>query len=137
MITTASWVSDLAFDITSDNNHAARLDTTVEGGSLNSGMSPKQMLLGSLCACSGMDVVSLLNKMRVPFTKLIITAAAEQTDEHPKVFKSIEVVYKADVAAEQLAQLEKAVALSQDKYCGVSIMLKKHCEVSYTISLLP
>ena len=56
MKTTATWVSDLAFDVTSDNNHTIRLDTTKESGSINSGMSPKQVLLGALCACSGIDV---------------------------------------------------------------------------------
>ena len=78
MKTTATWVSDLAFDVTSDNNHTIRLDTTKEGGSINSGMSPKQVLLGALCACSGIDVLSIIDKMRVTYSKLYISAMANK-----------------------------------------------------------
>jgi putative redox protein len=136
MKTTAKWINKLAFDATSDNNHTVRLDTTIEGGSLDTGMSPKQMLLASICGCSGMDVVSILEKMKVPYTQLIIEAEAEQTEEHPKVFKYINMLYKADVAAEHADKLNRAVELSQEKYCGVSIMLKKHCTVNYSVELL-
>lgn len=132
----AKWISKLAFDVTSDNNHTARLDTTVEGGSLNSGMSPKQMLLASLCSCSGMDVVSILEKMKVSFSNLIIEAEAEQTTEQPKVFTFVNMVYKANIAATDLDKFKRAVELSHDKYCGVSIMLKKHCAINYTVEII-
>ncbi|MBS1580227.1 MAG: OsmC family protein [Bacteroidetes bacterium] len=136
MKATAKWVSKLAFDVTSDNNHTARLDTTVEGGSLDSGMSPKQMLLASLCSCSGMDVVSILEKMKVSFSNLIIEAEAEQTTEQPKVFTFVNMVYKANIAAIDLDKFKRAVELSHDKYCGVSIMLKKHCAINYTVEII-
>ena len=136
MKATAKWISKLAFDVTSDNNHTARLDTTVEGGSLDSGMSPKQMLLASLCSCSGMDVVSILEKMKVSFSNLIIEAEAEQTTEQPKVFTFVNMVYKANIAAIDLDKFKRAVELSHDKYCGVSIMLKKHCAINYTVEII-
>lgn len=136
MKATAKWISKLAFDVTSDNNHTARLDTTVEGGSLDSGMSPKQMLLASLCSCSGMDVVSILEKMKVSFSNLIIEAEAEQTTEQPKVFTFVNMVYKANIAAIDLDKFKRAVELSHDKYCGVSIMLKKHCAINYTVQII-
>ena len=136
MKATAKWQSALAFDATSDNNHTIRLDTTTEGGGLDSGMSPKQALLAALCACSGMDVVSILTKMRAAYTNLEIEAAAEQTETQPKVFKWIKMCYKADVSKDDADKLQKAVELSHEKYCGISIMLKKHCEISYTIELI-
>ena len=136
MKATASWKSHLAFDATSDNGHTIALDTTIETGSLNSGMSPKQLLLASVCGCSGMDVVDILTKMRIPFTKLEITAEAEQTDSQPKVFKYIQMHYRADVSAENLDKLNRAISLSHEKYCGVSIMLSKHCPITYTAALL-
>jgi len=136
MKTTATWVSDLAFDVTSDNNHTIRLDTTKEGGSINSGMSPKQVLLGALCACSGIDVLSIIDKMRVTYSKLYISAMAEQTAEHPKVFKSIEMLYSIDTKAEDAEKVEKAIHLSHEKYCGISAMLKKHCDITFTIELI-
>jgi putative redox protein len=99
-------------------------------------MSPKKLVLAGLCGCSGMDVVDILNKMKVAFSKVDVSAEAEQTDEHPKVFKSIQMVYRADVVSEDLDKLTRAVKLSQEKYCGVSAMLEKHCVITYTIELI-
>jgi putative redox protein len=132
----ANWKEALAFDVVSDNGHQVRLDTTVENGSLDSGMSPKKLILAGLCGCSGMDVVDILHKMKVAFTKVDVSAEAEQTDEHPKVFTSIQMVYRADVLPEDLDKLTRAVKLSQEKYCGVSAMLEKHCAISYSIELI-
>ncbi len=136
MKTTAKWKSALAFDVMSDNHHSFQLDTTKDSGSLDSGMSPKQALLGALCTCSGMDVVGILEKMKVSFSVLEIEAETEQTETHPKVFKWIKMKYKSNIAKEDIDKLTKAIELSQEKYCGISIMLKKHCAVTYTIELV-
>lgn len=136
MKATAKWVSNLAFDAVSDNDHTVRLDTTVAGGSINSGMSPKQLLLASLCGCSGMDVVSILDKMKVKYSKIEIEAEAEQTDTQPKVFIDVKMMYKADVNIADIDKLKRAVELSHEKYCGVSAMLKKHCDITYKIELI-
>jgi putative redox protein len=135
MKVTTTWKESLAFDANADG-HKVRLDTTKEGGSLDSGMSPKKMLLASLCGCSGMDVVDILNKMKVHFTQLEITAEAEQTDDHPKVFKSIDLVYHCNVDPADEDKLKRAVSLSMEKYCGVSAMLAKHCTINYTTQLI-
>ena len=135
MKVTTTWKEALAFDANADG-HIVRSDTTKEGGGLDSGMSPKKMLLASLCGCSGMDVVDILNKMKVHFTQLEITAEAEQTDEHPKVFKSIDLVYHCNVSTEDEDKLKRAVSLSMDKYCGISAMLAKHCAINYQIELI-
>jgi putative redox protein len=131
-----NWVEALAFDAVSDNGHTVRIDTNIENGSLNSGMSPKKLLLASLCSCSGMDVVDILTKMKLPFTKVDVSAEGEQTEEHPKVFVSINMVYRADVAPENIDKLNRAVSLSHEKYCGVSAMLAKHCSINYTVELI-
>lgn len=132
METTTKWVKALAFDGMA-NEHVVRLDTTVEGGGLDSGMSPKRMLLCSLSACSGMDVITVLDKMKVPYTMLEIVASAEQTEDHPKVFKEILITYKTDAAASYADKVSRAVELSQDKYCGIAAMLRKHCNIKHTI----
>lgn len=136
MRTTTKWIQGLAFDATADTGHTVRIDTTVEGGGLGSGMNPKRMLLGSLCACSGMDVVEILTKMKVVFTKFEIEAEAEQTADHPKVFTHINMVYRLDASADNLDKVKRAVSLSQEKYCGISAMLAKHCPINHTIELL-
>ena len=136
MKTVTKWVDALAFDATADSGHTVRIDTTVEGGGLGSGMNPKKMVLGALSACSGMDVVEVLKKMKVAFSKLEIDAEADQTEEHPKVYKSITMVYRVDAKPEDLDKVKRAVSLSQEKYCGVSAMLAKHCNIDYSIELV-
>lgn len=136
MKTTTKWVDALAFDATADSGHTVRIDTSVEGGGLGSGMNPKKMVLGALSACSGMDVVEVLKKMKVHFSTLEIDAEAEQTEEHPKVYKSINMVYRVDAKPEDLDKVKRAVSLSQEKYCGVSAMLAKHCRIDYNIELI-
>jgi putative redox protein len=136
MKTVTNWVSALAFDATADSNHTVRIDTSVGGGGLGSGMNPKKMVLGALSACSGMDVVEVLKKMKVAFTKLEIVAEADQTEDHPKVYKSIEMIYRVDATADDLDKVKRAVSLSQEKYCGVSAMLAKHCSINYSIELI-
>ena len=71
--------------------------------------------------------------MKVVFTKVDVSAEGAQTEDHPKVFISINMVYRADVSKEDLDKLNRAVALSHEKYCGVSAMLAKHCSIDYTV----
>lgn len=136
MKVTANWVDKLAFDVTSGTGHTVRLDTTEAGGSLDSGMSPKKALLGTLNVCSGMDVAGILKKMRVTFTKLEVISEAEQTDTDPKVFKFIKMIYRSDISNDDIDKLDKAIHLSHEGYCGISAMLKKHCDITYTIELI-
>ncbi|MES2004390.1 MAG: OsmC family protein [Bacteroidota bacterium] len=136
MKTVTKWVDALAFDATADSGHTVRIDTSVEGGGLGSGMNPKKMVLGALSACSGMDVVEILKKMRVPFTKLEIDAEAGQAEEHPKVYTYINLTYKVDAKPEDLDKVTKAVHLSKEKYCGISAMLAKQCEIRFSIELV-
>ncbi len=136
MKTITKWAGALAFDATADTGQTVRIDTTVEGGGSGSGMNPKKMLLGALNGCSGMDVVDMLKKMKVAFTKFEIEAEAEQTEDHPKVFTFIKMTYRIDAKPDDLDKVTRAVTLSQDKYCGVSAMLAKHCAITYTIELI-
>jgi putative redox protein len=80
--------------------------------------------------------VRIDTSVKVGFTILEIEAEAEQTEEHPKVYKSIEMIYKVDAKEEDLDKVKRAVSLSQEKYCGVSAMLAKHCAINYTIQLI-
>ena len=133
MKTITKWVEALAFDATADSGHTVRIDTSVEGGGLGSGMNPKKMLLASLSGCSAMDVVDILTKMKVAFTKLEIEAEAEQTEEHPKVFKEVHVTYKLKTEPANEDKIKKAIDLSLEKYCGVSAMLRKNSPIDYSL----
>ena len=132
---TTKHTQNMAFESTVDN-HVVRMDTTAENGGEDSGPSPKKLLLGTLAVCSGMDVVALLKKMRVEFSDFNIQTNADLTEEHPKVFTTVEMVYVIKVAEEDREKVEKAVHLSQERYCGISAMLKKNSPVEFRIEYL-
>ncbi len=130
MKTISTWKKAQEFESRQENN-TIKLD----GGSAN-GFSPKALLLSGLAACTGIDVADMLEKMRVVFSGLEIEASADQTEEHPRVFKEISLVYHIKTAKENEAKVKKAIDLSLDKYCGVAAMLKKNSVVNYKLVLL-
>jgi putative redox protein len=127
-----NWKGGMAFDA-QINEHHVIMDAHSEFGGQNLGAPPKHFLLSSLSGCTGMEIVSLLNKMHVPFSSFSIDVEAEITDEHPKVYKKIHLIYHIDMDESEHDKMRKAVTLSQDKYCGVSAMLKMVCPVSWEI----
>lgn len=127
MKTTTIWKSGKAFDSFKDNSKIE-----IDGGG---GFNPKALLLSGLAGCSGIDVVEILEKMRVPFADLAIEVETEQTTEPPKVFKDIHINYIITTAEENRDKVKKAVDLSLDKYCGVSAMLQKNSKIDYTITI--
>ena len=129
-----AWKDKMAFDSKIDN-HTIRIDTNGELGD-NTGPSPKKLLLSALAGCTGMDVVSLLKKMRVPFTNLEMDIEADLTDEHPKVYSEIRITYKLFGKDLNQEKVKKAIELSQEKYCGVNAMLRKNSNIKYTIEYI-
>ena len=125
MKTTTKWKTGHAFDSFKDNSKIE-----IDG---RAGFNPKALLLSGLSACSAIDVVDILEKMRIPFADLIVDAEAEQTDEHPRVFKTIHLTYHVKTEEEYRDKIKKAIDLSLDKYCGVAAMLKKNSDILYEI----
>lgn len=112
------------------------MDANPEIGGTQQGPSPKKVLLSTLAGCTGIDVVSLLHKMRVQFSDFEIITDADLTTEHPKVFTHINLTYRIRVAPEDREKVEKAVHLSEEKYCGISAMLKKNSPINVSIDFL-
>jgi len=132
MQSTVTWTSGMAFTA-HQGGHSIPLDAPRASGGMDSGASPKGLLLSGLGGCTGIDVVSILEKMRVPLEGFEVQASAELTEEHPKVFSSIHLRYAfrgKDLVREKL---EKAVILSMDRYCGVSAMLAKAAPITWEI----
>jgi len=116
------------------NGHKLPMDAAVEDAGQDGGSRPKALLLAALSGCSGMDVISILKKMREPCTWFSLKAEADSVEEHPKKFKSIRLVYqfkKSDKLNPD--NVSKACQLSQDKYCGVSAMLKDSAPLAWEI----
>jgi len=129
MKTTTTWKMKHEFESTQDDN-TIKLD-----GNKENGFSPKALLLAGLAGCSGIDVVDILGKMRIEFSDFIIDGEAEQTEDHPKVFKEILITYHIKTAMENEDKVKKAIELSLEKYCGVAAMLKKNSPVNYKLIL--
>lgn len=118
------------------DGHSIFLDAKKENGGEDKGPSPKKLLLSTLAGCTGMDVVSLLHKMRVEFSDFEIITDADLTEEHPKVFTHIDLIYRIRVKAEDHDKVQKAIKLSEEKYCGISAMLKKNSPIHVKIEYL-
>ena len=118
------------------NGHTVVTDTTADGGGNDEGPSPKRLMLASLAGCTGIDVVSILNKMKTPFSDLSIDITASLTDEHPKIYKEVKITYKIKLADADRSKMEKAVKLSEEKYCGVSAMFRAFASVEHEIVYL-
>jgi putative redox protein len=116
------------------NDHEITIDATPEFGGKDLGPSPKGLLLVSLVGCTGLDVVSLLEKMRVTYADLKISAVGHLTDEHPKVYHTIDLTYHIFGDDIDQSKVEKAVNLSKEKYCGGSAMLAKAAKINYQIN---
>jgi putative redox protein len=121
------WKQAHAFESWQDEN-SIKID-----GDRIAGVSPKSLLLSGLAGCSGIDVVDILEKMRVPFSDFSIDVETEQTEDHPRVFKDITITYKMKTAPENEDKVRKAAELSLEKYCGVSAMLKKNSPIHFKI----
>jgi putative redox protein len=105
-------------------------------GKREHGFGAKALVLSAIAACSGIDIVDILGKMRVEFSDFEIETEAEQTEEHPRVFKEIHVTYKLKTAKTNEKKVRKAIELSLDKYCGVSAMLRKNSPIHYKLQVL-
>ncbi len=131
---TTTWVKEMSFDSTLGDYHII-MDSDAKFGGKNKGPNPKPILLASLGGCTGMDVVSLLKKMRIDVDALTITAHAEAAVDHPKIYTRIHLIYEFRGKNLPYDKLKKAVDLSQQRYCSVSAMLKKAANLTYEIKI--
>jgi putative redox protein len=130
------WEGDLRFKGTADSGHSVTMEAALEKGAPTSFASPIEHTLMALCACAGVDVVSILNKMRVPLRGLSISAEAERAESHPRVFTAIRLKFRVEggVPADKL---ERAIKLSEETYCSVSAMLAATATISHEIEISP
>ncbi len=127
-----AWKGDMGFEA-EVNDFKIKLDADETVGGKNQGPRPKALSLVSLGGCTGMDVVSILGKMRVFPEDFEIKVSGELTEEHPKYYNKIHITYIFKGEDLPMAKLEKAVNLSQERYCGVSAMLQKAAEITHEI----
>ncbi len=129
------WQGEMAFEA-DVNGHKIMLDAAPESGGANAGPRPKPLMLVALAGCTGMDVVSILKKMRVEFEGLRVWVEAEQTEEHPKHYSTMKIIYEFKGNDLPMDKLEKAVNLSEERYCGVNAVYKKAMTVTTEIRIV-
>lgn len=130
-----NWLNNMAFEA-EVNGHKLYLDASSENGGKNLGPRPKPLMLLALGGCTGMDVVSILGKMRVEFESLQIIVDGDLTEEHPKKFTKMKIIYRFKGKNLPVDKLEKAVELSKERYCGVSASLKDVIDIEYEIDVI-
>ncbi|MEQ8353042.1 MAG: OsmC family protein [Leptospiraceae bacterium] len=132
MQVTLDYKGKMKMEATNDRGHTMEMDTYETSGGDDSAQTPKEAVLSGLAGCTAMDIVGILRKMRIDVDSMRIEVEADQTDEHPKVFKTIKMKYIFSKGADP-EKIERAVKLSQEQYCGVSAMVKKTADLTYEI----
>ncbi len=130
------WLENMSFE-TEINGHKIIIDADSDVGGEDLGPRPKPFMLAALGGCTGMDVVSILKKMRVDFKSLNVRVEGGLTTEHPRRFYKMHVIYEVEGKDLPLDKIKKAVALSEETYCGVSAVYKEALELTSEIVLIP
>ncbi len=130
-----TWLNEMTFEA-DIYGHKIYLDVAPEKGGNNMGPKPKAFMMVALGGCTGMDVVSVLRKMRVTFDSLEIRIEGNVTEEHPKHFDRMKVIYEFSGKDLEMDKLVKAVELSREKYCGVMANYRESMEIDYEIRIL-
>src|SRR5262245_57348972 len=129
MQATVTYVPDAPFVGKADSGHEARFDWS--GGSM-SAPTPVEMVLMALGACSAIDVVSILAKARTPVEFFRVELSGERAEAHPRVFTKIHMTYVVKGKGIKPAALERAIELSEEKYCSVSAMIRDVARITST-----
>lgn len=126
------WIGDIGFEA-QIRGHKLIMDSTGDYRQQDRGPSPKELLLASICGCSGMDVVAILQKMRVDLASCQVVAKTETSVGYPSIFTEVKLQFRIQSANVKMDQAIKAVTLSMTKYCGVSAMVVNSSPITYEI----
>ena len=128
-------VKGLSFAGLTDSGKWIMMDTKKEAGGIAEGPTPMELVLLSLMACSGMDVVSILEKKKFKISSFEMSEIHERAETYPKVYTKIHMTYKVDGEGIDPEAVKKAVSLSIEKYCSVHAMLKGSVDITYGIEV--
>jgi putative redox protein len=131
----AIWKGGMAFTGVNDEGYLVPMDSSAKVGGQDVGFRPLQLLAVGLAGCTGMDVISILQKKRQEVTGFEVSAEVERSTEHPKVFTKIILTYTVKGKNLDPQAVERAVELSETKYCGAQAMLRKTAEITHKIVL--
>lgn len=130
MHASVEWQGKMGFVGQAEEVTTVALDAPAAVGGEGNGFRPKELLLNGLAGCTAMDVISILRKMKCEPEAFRVEVMATETEEHPKVFTTFHIKYIVKGAV-PVEKLEKAINLSQERYCGVTVMYRSFAEVTH------
>ncbi|MYL18510.1 OsmC family peroxiredoxin [Halobacillus litoralis] len=127
------WNGDMAFSGDTPSGHTVNMDAGEESGGKNGGARPTELLMNAVAGCTGIDIISILKKMRLPIEDFHMDVSGDRAEEHPRKFTTMHIHYdlKGDLPEEKVV---RAIQLSKDKYCSVSHSVSAELTVSYSIN---
>lgn len=130
---TVKWNGDMAFSARTPSGHEVKMDSAEDFGGKNSGARPTELLLNAVAGCTGIDIISILNKMRLNPVSFHMDVEGARADDHPKRFTKIHIHYalEGDLPEDKVV---RAIQLSKDKYCSVAHSLNAEMTASYSIN---
>lgn len=127
------WDGKMAFSSITPSGHEIKMDASEEVGGENLGARPTELLLNAVAGCTGIDMLSILKKMRIEPLHFQMDVKGERADNHPKRFTTISIHYALDGELPE-DKVVRAIQLSKDKYCSVSHSLNATINASYSIN---
>ena len=131
----AIWKGKLSFDGTADTGFLIPLGADPSVGGDNDGFRPLELVLIGLAGCTAMDVISILGKKRQQVTEFQVDAHAERAEDHPKVFTKVTLNYQVSGVDIDKQAVERAIELSETRYCPAQAMLEHSVEIENTYSI--
>ena len=132
----ATLMGGMSFEARTASGHRLVMDSTDVAGGGNMGPSPMDLVLVGLAGCTGMDVISILRKMRQDVTAYEVAARGTQADEHPRVYTSVTVEHTVTGRGLSLDLVRRAVELSETRYCPVGAMLSKTAKITHRVKVM-
>lgn len=133
MKTTINWTEKMAFTSTTPSGHEIVMDAAEEIGGTNSGARPTELLLNAVAGCTGIDIISILHKMRLNPTSFHMDVEGNRAEDHPKRFTEITIHYALEGELSE-DKVIRAIQLSKDKYCSVAHSLNSKVTATYSIN---
>jgi putative redox protein len=129
------WKGRMSFSGSSESGYWVPLGASPIVGGEDDGFRPMELIAIGLAGCTGMDVISILEKKKQKVTNFEVKVHAQKASEHPKVFTSIEIEYFVQGKDIDRAAVERAVELSETKYCPAQAMLGKSIPITHKITI--
>lgn len=129
------WKGNMHFESTV-NNHIIHMDKLAQHGGTDTGPRPKPLLLSAVAGCIGMEIAGILEKMRLKIETLDIDVTGELTNDHPKMYKEVNIIFNLKCDSNDQVKINKAIYLAVDKYCGVVAMFRQFATVTMEINYL-